>query len=88
MLNPRLRVDALVPPDHEDMVAEGYIDGECFVIVSQDGGFESLDVEFLARRDGRPWCLKFELALELLLKCQSRLGELRRMPSEGEALDG
>lgn len=50
-----LRIDALVPPDHEDMVAEGYIDGECLVIISQEHGFESLDVEFLPRTDGKSW---------------------------------
>ena len=75
-----LRVEALVPPDHEDMVAEGYINDECILIVRQEQGFESLDVEFLPRTDGKPWKLKYGLLTELLARCRNRLWELRRVP--------
>ena len=81
-MTPRLRVDALVPPSHNDMVAEGYVDGECLLIVSQEDGFESLGVAILPRRDGKPWQVKYALVEELLQKCKDRLWELRRVPPE------
>ncbi len=79
-MTPKLRVDALIPPDYEDMVAEGYIDEECLMIVSQENGFDSLDIEFLLRRDGKPWRVKYALVAELLQKCKDRLLELQRLP--------
>ena len=80
-----LSVQVLSDPDYEDLIAEGYIGEDCLIIVSQEQGFESLDVEFLPRADGKPWKLKYDLLTELLAKCRDRLWELRRvLPDEGE----
>ncbi len=79
-MNPQIKVLVLSDQDYEDLVAEGYIDEECLMIVSQENGFDSLDIEFLARKDGKPWRVKLDLLLELLQKCKDRLWELRRVP--------
>jgi hypothetical protein len=79
-MNPEIKVEVLSDQDFEDLIAEGYIDEECLVIVSQESGFASLDVEFLPRRDGKPWRVKYAVVIELLQKCKDRLWELRRVP--------
>lgn len=77
-----LGVEVLSDQDYDDLIAEGYIGGECLLIVSQEDGFESLDVAILPRRDGKPWQVKYALVEELLQKCKDRLWELRRVPPE------
>ncbi len=79
-MSDELRVQVLSDQDYDDLVAEGYIDDECILIVSQEEGFGSLDVEFLPRTDGKPWKLKYGLLTELLARCRNRLWELRRVP--------
>ena len=54
-MSARLTVQVLSDQGYQDLIAEGYVGDECLFIVSQENGFGSLDVEFLPRRDGKPW---------------------------------
>ncbi len=79
-MSTQTRVVALSDKDYEDLIAEAYIDEECLMIVSQEQGFDALDVRFLPRRSGQQWNLKYDLLVDLLQKCWARLWELRRVP--------
>jgi len=79
----RLKVEVLSDQDYEDLIAEGYVDSECLMIVSQEEGFDYLDVEIVPRADGKHWRLKYDVVIELAQKCKDRLWELRRAPREG-----
>jgi len=77
-----LRIDVLSDEDFSDLIAELYVDGECLMIVSQENGFDSLDVEILPREDGSHWQIKCEQLVELLAKAKARLFELRKAPPQ------
>ena len=74
----RVRVQILSDQDYEDLIAEGYLDDECILIVSQDRGFQSLQVELLPRKDGNSWRLEFSQLTDLLQRCKDRLWEMRK----------
>jgi hypothetical protein len=81
-MSSRTRIVALSDEDYEDLIVEAYIDDECLMVVSQEHGFDALDVRFLPRRNGQQWTIKFDLLLELLQKSRKRLWELRRRSNE------
>ena len=85
MTAPKVRLVALSDPDHDDLIAEVYLDDECLMIVSQEEGFDSLDVQLLPRPNGQHWDLKYDLLIDLLQKCRNRLWELRRNSSNDVA---
>lgn len=78
MTEPKIRLVALSDPDYDDLIAEVYIDDECLMVVSQDEEFDSMDVELLTQRSGGHWEPKYDLLIDLLQKCRTRLWELRR----------
>lgn len=78
MTEPQVRVVAASDQDYDDLIAEGYVDDECLMIVSQENGFDSLDVRILPRRSRQPWDVKYDLLMDVLQKCRDRLWELRR----------
>jgi hypothetical protein len=79
MTEPEIRLVASSDPDYDDLIAEVYLDDECLMIVSQDNGFDSMDVQLLPRRSSQHWDLKYDVLIDLLQKCRKRLWELRRV---------
>ena len=79
MTEPEIRSVATSDPDYDDLIAEVYLDDECLMIVSQDNGFDSMDVQLLPRRSSQHWDLKYDVLIDLLQKCRKRLWELRRV---------
>ena len=64
--------------DYEDLIAEMYIDGQFIGVLSQESGFQNLQVE-LHRGDGQsPLAISYDRLQHLLLKAKERLWELRR----------
>ncbi len=65
-------------PDYEDLLAEMYIGDEFVAQITQEAGFDSLDLEIHPRKNGEPWQFKlkdFEVAIQ---KAKNRLWELRK----------
>lgn len=77
-MNPRFRIVVSSDPDHEDLVGEIYFDDEIVFILSQEGGIDNLDAEFVPRADGTPWTFKLVEFEEALATVKKRLWELRR----------
>ena len=65
---------------YEDFTGEIKYDGEFCILVTQDEGFESLDVEIYPREDGQPWRFKMKELEWALNRARQRLWELRRRP--------
>lgn len=64
--------------DYENRIAEMYTDGQFVGVLSQEAGFENLQVE-LHRGDGQtPLTVSFDRLQYLLLKAKERLREVRR----------
>ena len=66
-------------PDYEDLIAEISYKGDFLAIMSQEDGFDSLDLEIHARKDGKPWRFKSTEFEEAIAKAKQRLWELRRV---------
>lgn len=65
--------------DYEDLIAEVLYQGEFVCLISQETGFDDLNIEIHPRADGQPWEFKlsdFEAAVAQAVK---RLRELRRV---------
>lgn len=77
-LNKDFRVDILFPDEFQDMIAEIYFQGEFMCLLSQDEGFDSIDIEIVCNSKNKKWTFKladFEGAISYAKK---RLWELRK----------
>jgi hypothetical protein len=45
-------------PDYEDLIAEIYCKGEFLCLMSQEEGFETLDIAIHPRKNAEPWRFK------------------------------
>lgn len=59
--------------EHEDLVADLYYKGEFICMVSQENGFDSLDIEISGT-----WTLKLDEFIMALNQVKKRLWELRK----------
>ena len=78
-LNKDFRVDILFPDQFQDMIAEVYFQDEFLCLISQDEGYDSIDLEIICSSKDKNWKFKladFEEAIEYAKK---RLWELRKI---------
>lgn len=72
------RVDILFPDEFQDMIAEIYFQDKFLGLVSQEEGFNSIDIEIICNSKNENWKFKladFEIAIAYAKK---RLWELRK----------
>lgn len=77
-LNKAFRVDILFPDKFQDMIAEIYYQNEFICLVSQEKGFNFLDIEIVRNSKDTHWKFNladFETAIEY---AKRRLWELRK----------
>jgi hypothetical protein len=72
---------------YEDFTGEIKYDGEFCIVVSQDEGFESLDVEIYPRDDGQPWRFKMKELECALNRARQGLWERRRIPGKDSEIE-
>jgi hypothetical protein len=63
--------------DYEELIAEIYIDGEFFGLISEEAGPRLFELEIHPRKDGKPWRLKLA---EVERAIEEAVGRLVRMP--------
>jgi len=73
-----LKVEIWDRPENDDLYAEISYAGEIVAEVTQDEGYEALDVTILARKDNQPWRFKLGSLEEAITEAKKRLWELRR----------
>ena len=78
-MNSDFEIDVGSDPNYEDLVADISYKGTFLALLSQEEGFESLDVEIHTREDGRPWRFKLMQLEEAIAKAKQKLWELRRI---------
>ena len=66
--------------DYEELVAEIYLDGEFFGLISEEAGPRLFELEVHPRKDGEPWRLKLAEVEDAL---EQAVGRLVRMPKRG-----
>lgn len=77
-MNEAFTVDISSDVDYEDLIADINHHGEFLALVSQESGYEFLDIAIHPRKSGEPWEFKlkdFEAAIQ---KAKTRLWELRK----------
>jgi hypothetical protein len=77
-MNARFRITVGSEPDFEDLVGNVYFDGNIVLVLTQERGSDSLELELLPEPGGERWTFslkEFEEALDALKK---RMWELRR----------
>ncbi len=65
--------------EHEDLVAEVYYDDEFVCMLTQEAGFDLMDVAIYPREDGKPWTFKYEDFIKILKEARQRLWDLRKV---------
>ena len=79
-------IDVGSDQEHEDLVAEIYYRNDkvagFLAMITQEKGFENLEIEVYPRNDGKPWRFQYVEFCAALEKAKKRLWELRRSSSE------
>lgn len=80
-MNPRFRITVGSEPDYEDLVGDVYFDDNIVCILTQEGGFEALQIEVLPPPGGGAWRFALGDLEEALETLKKRMWELRRSDS-------
>jgi hypothetical protein len=84
-MNPRFRITVGSEPDYEDLVGDLYFDGQIVAVLTQERGFDAMEIQLHGPPTGGRWTFDladFEAALSALKR---RMWELRRTESEVNA---
>jgi hypothetical protein len=65
--------------DYEDLIAEILYQGEFVCLITQESGFEALDIEIHNRVCGQPWRFKLLAFMDTIAQAKKRLWELRKI---------
>jgi hypothetical protein len=82
-MNPRFRFTVGSEPECEDLVGDLYFDDQILCVLTQEQGFDAMQIEVHAPPAGGAWSFAladFQAALEALKR---RMFELRRTDSQG-----
>lgn len=77
-INRDFRVDILFPNEFQDMIAEIYFRNEFLCLISQDEGYDSIDVEIVNKSKDANWKFKLADFEEAIVYAKKRLWELRK----------
>ena len=78
-MNPHFEVSVGSEYDYEDLVGNLYFDGAPVCILTQEKGFDAMEVEFLPAPSGGRWHFSLNEFDEALAALKKRMWELRRV---------
>jgi hypothetical protein len=79
MASSDFEVQVMDDPDHEDLIAEILYKGEFCFLISQEAGFQSLEIQVQSRQSGVPWRFSMAEMEDAIERAKKRLWELRRV---------
>ena len=80
-MTPRFRLTVGSEPDHEDLVGDIYFDDQVVCVLTQDAGFEAMQIELFAPLGGGKWTFALADFEEALASLKKRMWDLRRTGS-------
>ena len=80
----RLHVVAMSDPDHDDLIAEGYVDDRCVMIVSQERGPGQFDVEFVCGDEDARTRRSVDDVVTPLQQAGAKLRQLKQTSGEAQ----
>jgi hypothetical protein len=82
-MNPRFRVTVGSEPEYEDLVGDIYFDDSIVCVLTQESGFDQMEIEFFPPKEGGTWVFKLAEFEEALAFLKKRMWELRRSSADG-----
>lgn len=64
--------------EHDDLIAEISYRGQIVAVLSQDQGFDSMQLTLMPKPDGTHWSFGFDQFVEIVSTARKRLWELRK----------
>jgi len=77
-MNTRFRITVGSLPDYEDLVGDIYFDDRIVCVLTQEGGFEAMQIELHGPPEGGTWTFAFADFEAALAALKQRMWELRR----------
>lgn len=77
-MNPRFRITVGSDIDYEDLVGDLYFDDQIVCILTQEEGFQAMQLQLFGPPVGRNWNFAFAEFEEALAALKKRMWELRR----------
>lgn len=83
MINERFRINILGDLELEDLCADVYFDDKILFVLTQELGYENMEIEVYPPPHGQKfWHFKMSEFEEVILYAKNRLWELRKMPED------
>ena len=64
--------------EYDDLIAEISFQGEFLALLSQENGYEKIDIQLYSRKDNMPWKFKLKDLQNAIEEATKRLWELRK----------
>ncbi len=87
-MNPRFRITVGSEPEYEDLVGDLYFDDQIVCVLTQEKGFEAMQMNLFCPPDGRTWSFPLADFEEALAALKKRMWELRRTESSDDSESG
>ena len=83
-MNPRFRITVGSEPEYEDLVGDLYFDDQIVCVLTQEEGFEAMQMKLFCPQDGGTWSFPLADFEEALAALKKRMWELRRARSRDD----
>jgi hypothetical protein len=87
-MNLRFRITVGSEPEYEDLVGDLYFDDQIVCVLTQEQGFDAMQVEIFSPPDGGTWSFALAEFEEALAALKKRMWELRRTESSDDSESG
>ena len=82
-MNPRFRITVGSEPEYDDLVGDLYFDDQIVCVLTQEDGFDAMDMKLSSGPDCTPRSFRLKDFEEALAALKQRMWELRRTESRG-----
>ena len=82
-MNPRFEISVGSEYEYDDLVGNLYFDGAPVCILTQENGFDAMEIQFLPPPSGGRWHFSLKDFEEALAALKKRMWELRRIETNG-----
>ncbi len=79
MISKRFRIDISSDLEYEDLVADVYFDDQIVFVVTQEHGFENMEIEIYSPENQGKWLFKMSEFEDVVRHAKERLWDLRKI---------
>lgn len=80
MINKKFRIDIIGDLEQEDLSADIYFEDQIIAVLTQEFGFENMEIEIYPPKNQGFWRFKFSEFEDAIRYAKQRLWELRILP--------